>query len=147
MYYSTATTSSQDASGERVAAHLLGRLPLGQLREALLAGPHGGVDDLQEQLAGAGVEDEDGAVDGLGGEVALEGLVDSHPVHVGVVHEPDDLVAEQLPVVLRAPGLGFKVRVSAAHGDQCTGTPWGTSHVAAAGEGAHVVRIAICMCG
>jgi hypothetical protein len=46
------------------------------------------VDDLEEELASAGVEDEDGAVDGLGGEVALKGLVDGHAVHIGVVHKP-----------------------------------------------------------
>jgi hypothetical protein len=43
---------------------------LGELGEALLARPHRGVDDLEEELAGAGVEDEDGAVDGLGRQVA-----------------------------------------------------------------------------
>ena len=47
--------------------HLLSRLPLGQLRQALLARPHAGVFDLEELLAGAGVEDEIGAVVGLGG--------------------------------------------------------------------------------
>ena len=49
------------------------------------------MDDLEEELARSRVEDEDGAVDGLGGQVALERLVDRHAVHVGVVHEPDDL--------------------------------------------------------
>lgn len=42
---------------------------LGELGEALLARPHGGVDDLEEELAGARVEDEDGAVDRLGRQV------------------------------------------------------------------------------
>ena len=59
--------------------HLLGRFPLGQLAQTLLAGPHRGVDDLQEQLAGPRVEDEDGAVDRLRRQVALERLVDRHP--------------------------------------------------------------------
>lgn len=62
--------------------HLLCRLPLGQLAEALLPGPHAGVDDLEEQLPRARVEDEDGAVDGLGGQVALKRLVDRYPVCV-----------------------------------------------------------------
>ena len=48
------------------------------------------MDDLEEELAGARVEDEDGAVDGLGGEVALERLVDGDAVHVRVVHEPEE---------------------------------------------------------
>mmetsp|Transcript_31891 Transcript_31891/g.87333 ORF Transcript_31891/g.87333 Transcript_31891/m.87333 type:complete len:766 (-) Transcript_31891:1916-4213(-) len=81
--------------------HLLGRLPLGELAEALLARPHRRVDDLEEELAGARVEDEDGAVDGLGREVALESLVDGDAVDVGVVDKPDDLVREELAVVLR----------------------------------------------
>ena len=51
-----------------------------------------------------GVEDEDGAVDGLGGQVALKGLVDSHAVHIGVVHKPYDL--QQCPAVrVRCPSL------------------------------------------
>ena len=81
--------------------NLLCRLPLGELPEALLPGPHARVDNLQEELAGARVEDEDGAVDGLGRQVTLERLVDRHAVHVGIVDEPDGLVAEQLAVVLR----------------------------------------------
>ena len=59
--------------------HLLCRLPLRQLAEALLPRPHAGVNDLQEQLPRAWVEDEDGTIDGLGGQVALKRLVDSHP--------------------------------------------------------------------
>jgi len=90
--------------------HFLRGLPLGQLGQALLASPHRGVDDLQEQLPRARVEDEDRAVDGLGHQVALEGLVRGDAVHVGVVDEPDDLVGEQLGVVLRGQvglrGLG-----------------------------------------
>jgi hypothetical protein len=56
---------------------------------------------LEEELAGARVEDEDSAVDGLGRQVALERLVDRDAVNVRVVDEPDNLVAEQLAVVLR----------------------------------------------
>ena len=59
------------------------------------------MDDLQEELSSSGVEDEDGAVDGLRGEVTLECFVDGNSVDVGVVYEPDDLVAEQFSVVLR----------------------------------------------
>lgn len=46
------------------------------------------MDDLQEELSGARVEDENGSVDGLRGQIALECLVDRHSVHVRVVHEP-----------------------------------------------------------
>jgi hypothetical protein len=79
---------------------LLSSLPLGQLTQPLLASPHAGVDDLEEELASPGVEDEDGPVDGLGCQVALKGLVNGDTVHVGVIHKPDDLVAEQLSIVL-----------------------------------------------
>jgi hypothetical protein len=58
------------------------------------------MNDLQEQLPGARVKDEDGPVDGLSGQVTLERLVDGHSVHIGIIHKPDDLVAKQLPVVL-----------------------------------------------
>ena len=65
------------------------------------------MNDLQEQLTGPGVEDENGAVDGLGGQVTFEGLVDGDSVDVGVVDEPDDLVTEELSVVLGGEvGLG-----------------------------------------
>ena len=93
-------------------SHLLGRLPLGQLAETLLARPHARVDDLEEELTGARIEDEYGAVDGLRGQIALVGLVYGDAVDVGVVHEPDDLVAEQLAVVLaRQVRLGRLGRV------------------------------------
>ena len=59
------------------------------------------MDDLEEELAGARVEDENGAVYGLGRQVALERLVNRHAVDVRVVHEPDDLIGEELSVVLR----------------------------------------------
>ncbi len=93
--------------GRGGGAHLLSCLPLGKLPQPLLPSPHAGVDDLQEELPRAGVEDEDGSIDGLGGQIALERLVDGHPVHVGVVHEPDDLVGEQLAIILGGQvGLG-----------------------------------------
>ena len=90
--------------------HLLSCLPLGQLTQTLLASPHAGVDDLEEELASPGVEDEDGPIDGLGGQVALKGLVDGDAVHIGVIHKPNDLVAEQLSIVL--------------HMDPTTQQPW-----------------------
>ena len=63
-------------------------LPLGELAEALLASPYASVDDLEEELSGAWVENEDATVDRLRGQVALEGFVDRHAVNVGVVNEP-----------------------------------------------------------
>mmetsp|Transcript_67280 Transcript_67280/g.140139 ORF Transcript_67280/g.140139 Transcript_67280/m.140139 type:complete len:747 (+) Transcript_67280:1153-3393(+) len=81
---------------------LLGGFPLGKLPEAFLSCPHRSVDDLEEELARARVEDEDGAVDRLRRQVPLERLVDRDAVDVGVVDKPDDLVGEQLAVVLAA---------------------------------------------
>lgn len=82
-------------------ADLFSSLPLGQLAQTLLACPDARVDDLQEELASPGVEDEDGTIDGLGGQVALKGLVDGDTVHIGVIHKPDYLVAEELSIVLQ----------------------------------------------
>ena len=87
--------------GPDKGSNLLGRLPLGQLSQPLLSSPHRGVDNLEEQLSCPRVEDEDGSVDGFSCQITLECLVDCDPVHVGVVHEPDDLVREELAVVLR----------------------------------------------
>mmetsp|Transcript_27245 Transcript_27245/g.46261 ORF Transcript_27245/g.46261 Transcript_27245/m.46261 type:complete len:283 (+) Transcript_27245:2730-3578(+) len=99
-----------DGEGPDQRRHLLGRLPLRQLAQPLLPRPDASVDHLQEQLPRPGVEDEQRSVDGLRGQVPLERLVDGHTVHVGVVHEPDDLVGEELPVILRGQvglrGLG-----------------------------------------
>ena len=53
------------------------------------------------------VEDEDGSVHWLRGQVTLERLVDRHPVDIRVIHEPNDLGAEQFSVV-----LGVQVRLS-----------------------------------
>jgi hypothetical protein len=74
--------------------------PLSQLRQTLLPRPHTSVDDLQEELACSRVENEDRSVDGLGDEVSFECLVGGDAVHVGVVHEPYDLVGEEFGVVL-----------------------------------------------
>ena len=43
------------------------------------------MNDLEEELTGSRVEDEDGSVDGLGGQVSFERLVDRDSVDVGVV--------------------------------------------------------------
>ena len=85
---------------DRWRADLLCCLPLGQLAQTLLASPHAGVDDFQEELTGPGVEDEDGAIDGFGGQVTLKRLVNGDPVHIGVIDKPDDLVTEELTIVL-----------------------------------------------
>ena len=75
----TTHESRQDA-----APRLLGRLPLRELAQSFLPRPDGRVHDFEEQLPRPRVEDEDRAVDGLGREVALEGLVDRHAVDLRV---------------------------------------------------------------
>jgi hypothetical protein len=54
------------------------------------------VNDLQEQLTGAGVEDEDRAVYRLGCQVAFKRLVDGDSVYVRVVDEEFDVVGKEL---------------------------------------------------
>ena len=63
-----------DREGADEGSHLLCRLPLGQLAETLLSCPYAGVDDLEEQLPSARIEDEDGTIDRLGGEVTFKCL-------------------------------------------------------------------------
>lgn len=58
------------------------------------------MNNFEEQLSSSWVEDEDRPVDGLGGEVTFECLVDCNSVHVGVINEPDDLLREQFCVIL-----------------------------------------------
>ena len=59
------------------------------------------MDDLEEQLARLWIENEDGTVDWLCCQVALECLVDGDSVDVGVIDEPDYLIREELCVILR----------------------------------------------
>ena len=49
------------------------------------------MDDLQEELASARIEDEDGAIDWLGRQISLKRLVDGHSVDVGIIPKPNDL--------------------------------------------------------
>jgi hypothetical protein len=50
--------------------------------------------DFQEKLARPRIENENSTVDGLGGQVALKGLVNCDSVHVGIVNEPNNLIRE-----------------------------------------------------
>lgn len=45
------------------------------LSQTFLSSPHWGVNDLEEQLSSSGVEDENGSIDGLRGQVTLKGLM------------------------------------------------------------------------
>ena len=62
---------------------------------------------MPQGQCGAARRTEDGAIDRLGRQVALERLVNRDSVDVGVVDEPDELVGEELAVVLRVkvPGM------------------------------------------
>lgn len=50
------------------------RLSNDYLTKTFLSSPHRGVDNLEEELTGPRVEDEDGSIDGLGGQVTFKGL-------------------------------------------------------------------------
>ena len=78
--------------GADESSHFLCRLPLGQLPQPLLARPDRGVDDLQEQLPRARVEDEDGSVDGLCGKVPLKCLQEGEGVVRGKGEGEDEVV-------------------------------------------------------
>ena len=51
------------------------------------------MDDLEEELASPGVEDEDGSIDGLCGQVTLKGLKQTHEEYM----MKDTLAALQQP--------------------------------------------------
>lgn len=57
------------------------------------------MDDLEEQLASTRIEDEDGSIDGFGGQVAFEGFMDGDSVDIGVIYEPDSLITEQFSII------------------------------------------------
>ena len=57
------------------SSYFFSRLPLGQLTETLLTSPDTRVDDLEEELSRARVENEDSTIDRLGGQVSFEGFV------------------------------------------------------------------------
>ena len=63
------------------------------------------MNDFKEELAGSGIKDEDCSINGLGSQIAFERFVDCNPIHVSVINEQLDLVAEQLRVVLRVQEL------------------------------------------
>jgi len=81
--------------------HFFCCLPFGELTKTFLPCPDTCVDNLQEELARARIEDEYGTIDRLGRQVAFARLVNCDPVNVGVIDKPDHLVGEQLTVVLR----------------------------------------------
>lgn len=59
------------------------------------------MDDLQKELAGFGIKDEDCAIDRFSRQVTFKSFVDSDSVDVSVINKPNDLVREQLGVILR----------------------------------------------
>jgi hypothetical protein len=46
------------------------------------------MDDLEEKLAGTRVENENGSIDGFGGQISLKGFVNRHTIHICVIHKP-----------------------------------------------------------
>jgi len=54
------------------------------------------MDDLQEKVTTLWVENEDCTVNWLRSEITFECLVNGYSIHISVVYEPNDLVAEKL---------------------------------------------------
>ena len=59
------------------------------------------MDDLQEQLSRARIEDEDSSIDGLCSQITLERFVNRDAVDVSIIDEKLDLITEELAVILR----------------------------------------------
>jgi len=55
---------------------------------------------LQEELSRSRIENENGTIDRLCCQIALERLVNSNAIDVGIVDKPNDLVGEELRIVL-----------------------------------------------
>ena len=89
-----------NGQGSNQGSNFFGGLPLGQLTKTFLTSPYTCVNDLQEKLTSSGVENENGSVDGFGGQVTFKSLVDGHSVDVGVVDKPNNLVTEQFAIIL-----------------------------------------------
>ena len=77
-----------------VNTSVLNKKKLKYLSETLLSCPYGRMNDLQKQLSSTRVENKDGTIDRLGGQIALESFMYSHTVNICVVHKPDDLIGE-----------------------------------------------------
>ena len=58
------------------------------------------MNDLQEQLAGSGIEYEDSTIDGFCGQVSFESFVNGHSIHVGIINKPDNLIRKQFRIIL-----------------------------------------------
>jgi hypothetical protein len=56
---------------------------------------------LQKELSRSRIENEDGTINGLSGEISFKSLMDRNTVDIGIIHKPDDLVAKDLTIVLR----------------------------------------------
>ena len=56
--------------------------------------------NLKEQLSSTWIEYKDGTINGFCSEIPFKCLMDCHTIHIGVINKPNDLVAEDLPIVL-----------------------------------------------
>lgn len=81
--------------------NFFGSLPFSQLPKTFLPRPDTCMDDLQKELSGFGIKDEDCAVDRFSRQVTFKSFVDSNSVYISVINKPDDLVWKQLSVILR----------------------------------------------
>jgi len=59
------------------------------------------VNDFQEKLSSSWIENENGSIDGFGGQVTLKGFVDGNTIDVGVINKPNNLIAKEFSIILR----------------------------------------------
>src|SRR2546423_12806943 len=85
-------------------------LPFRQLTKTFLTRPHRRMNNFEEQLTGSWIEDKDGTIDWLRGQIPFKGLVNRYTVYIGIVNKPDGIFREEVTIILRVEerfgGLG-----------------------------------------
>ena len=84
-----------DRQASNEGSNFFRSFPFCELSKSFLPSPYTCVNDLEEEMSTLWIKDKNGAVDRLGGEIALECLVDCNTVHIGVVYEPNNLITEE----------------------------------------------------
>lgn len=65
------------------------------------------MNNFQKQLSRPGIEYENRSINRFRRKIAFKCLVNCHPIDIGIIDEPDDLISEEVGVILRVQvGLG-----------------------------------------
>jgi hypothetical protein len=56
--------------------------------------------NLKKKLTRSWIENENSTINWFGGQVTLKCFVNSDSIHICIIHEPYDLIAEYLSIVL-----------------------------------------------